>query len=177
MHARRRDQTHRPIDARTRIPPRMVVTRIRADRQGVHALLDERRGIHAETHIAVVPTARQDSVHIDLRTRHHAVELEPERAAGPNAVHLLLGQLEVAAVPAHAPPGQLARTARRVRVERPRDGPVVRQVEPTPSGVVIVGACRQRVVAQAEAPVIREELTALLGCLRAGAGGKGQQQK
>ncbi len=136
MHGRRGDEPHRAVDARAGIPAALVVARVRAHGERVLACLHERRRVHAEAHVAVVPAAGQLAVHVHLRAGHHAVELQPQRAAGLHARELRVRERERAPVPAHALPRQLARAAVRLGVERAGDRPVVRHLHRLPRRVV-----------------------------------------
>ncbi len=76
-------------------------------------ILHVRRSIHSEGHIAVIPLSCKLPVYIDLRKRHHAVEI---KIHPPPAVSLI--EREGLSIPAHALPGQLSGIAVFFRVER-----------------------------------------------------------
>ena len=136
VNRRRGHETHVAVDARTRIPAGMVAARIRPHRQRVDAGMHERRRIHAEAHVAILPATGMLAVDVDLRIRHHAVELEPECAALLDTVEIHRRHVERPTVPAHAAPRQLARAVVAVRIERSLDGPVVRHGNVLPRTVV-----------------------------------------
>ena len=143
------------VDARAGIPTRMVVKR-----RGTHgddivlAELHERRRVHAEARVAVVPAAGEMSVHIDLRRCHHAVEVEEHALASIRRV-----KRQRTTVPAHAPPRQLARATVFLWIERTRYRPVMRHAHALPCGVIkadTLGRERVRRVLR-ELPAIRED--------------------
>ena len=62
MHLVRRDEADVAVDARARIPARMVVARVGAHGENVLPFPHERRHVHAEAHVAVVPPTRVGAV-------------------------------------------------------------------------------------------------------------------
>src|ERR1017187_1322187 len=114
---------------------------------------DERRGIHAEGHVAVIPLARQVPVDVHLRESHDSIEVEVDALPGGalRRKHL--------AVEAHALPGQLAGAAVAIRDEGSGDGPIVRQADRLPRRVVKAQLARGfGLLAFRELPVVVELL-------------------
>ena len=89
------------------------------------------RRIDAERRVAIVPRAGEFAVHVDLRERHHAIEVEIHFLAGERRI-----ERERLAIPAHTLPRQLAGVTPFIRIVRPGDRPIVRQPHRLPSGVV-----------------------------------------
>ena len=130
----RKFERHLAINAGAGIPARSMLGRVDANGDDVAAAqIDKRRRIDAERAVAVVPLAGELAVDVHLRKRHHAVEIQID------AVSLRAIQLERLAVPPDALPGKLGRgAARRIRLKRARDRPVVRQSHRCPRRVVEV---------------------------------------
>ena len=83
MHGLVHDELHLAIDARARIPARVVLARVHVDGHDVGLPgLHEIRRVHAERHVAVIPAAGLLAVDIHRRHRHHAVEVEIHALAG-----------------------------------------------------------------------------------------------
>ena len=132
VHGRRLDEPDVAVDAAARIPARRLRRVVEPDRDDVvRARPGVRRQVHAPRCVAVRPAAHVMAVDPDRGVRHGAVDVQEQLAARVGR-----RQREVLAVPAHAPPRQLARLARRGQVERSLDAPVVRQVELAPRGIV-----------------------------------------
>ena len=112
------------VDACAWVPAALVVARVGRDLDNVLALLQRLRDLDAEAHVAVVPSADIDAVHLHLRRGHYAVELE-ERA--PALLQRLRG--ERAAIMSDADPRQLARVLVTVLLERALDRPVMRHLD------------------------------------------------
>ena len=90
---------HTTVEARARIPPRRMVEGGGPYGKDVHAIPHERRRIHAEACVAVVPAPRPASVHVHLGRRHHAIEIKKHASR-----HVLRVQREPPAVPSRSLP-------------------------------------------------------------------------
>ena len=125
-------QRHAPVEASAGVPPRCKMKRGEAHRKRIPAGAHERRGVHTETRIAVVPAPRLLSVHIHFGRRHRPVEIK-ERALPCGRFR----NVERKPVPADAFPRQTpSHAGRLVPQERPGYRPVVRHADSLPSRIV-----------------------------------------
>ena len=121
-----------PVDAAAGIPARGVRRVVQADGQHVGAAGPEkRREVHLPGGVTVGPAADETAVAPHGGVGHGSVDIQAAAAACVGR-----GHLEVLAVPADAPPRQLARLAGVLLFEGPLDAPVVRQVQRAPATVV-----------------------------------------
>ena len=154
---------HVPIDSGALIEPSVAEARIHAQNNVVLGAIGEEVGqIAVERRIAVVVAADKAAVHEDQHAAEGAIELHGDAAA-----EVARGNLEFAAVPAHAGFGipaadglEAVRVLLLVVHKGQLDGPVVRQIECAPFGVVELGLGKSEVaglgkiaLAEAEAQV------------------------
>ena len=126
------DQPDIAIDAAARIPAGGAFRVVKTNGDDVvRAEFERLCQIHAPGSIAVGPAARKMAVDPDGRVSHRAIHVQADAAALVRG-----GNLKMLAVPADAPPRQLAGFAGILLFERPFDAPIMRQVQQPPLAVV-----------------------------------------
>ena len=122
------------IDARALVPPTLHRLSIHSDDERVQGVPIEREGsdVHVDARIAAPISVDQGAVQPDRGVSRNSIQLDFQVLPA-----ILRGQSEVSPIPTNAP-GPVALGDIRGRVKGTLDSPVMRQIDGSPSGVVVV---------------------------------------
>jgi hypothetical protein len=136
------DEANVAVDAASGIPPaaREPILDLHRDQVGPAVGADDAGEVEGEAGVAVGMGPDELAVHVDLGVHVHAVELDRDPPAGRSSRQLELLAVEAESSLEESGAGAGARSGTRIEL----DAPVVGQVEPAPSRVVMLRQVRVR---------------------------------